>query len=93
MLLGILTILSASSCGNNRPKFDPDAYRANHKIEAIVNERAQVVYAYEKEFSEYACMHKSKWTELRQFVQLLRIPQGQKDLLIKNFEFVGSDDQ
>jgi hypothetical protein len=85
-LLLILTTLSAVSCGSDRPKFDPDAYRANHRLEAIVNERAQVVYADEALFSEFACMHKTKWEELRKYVQLLRIEPQQKLLLLKNID-------
>jgi hypothetical protein len=81
MLLGI-------SCVPQRPKFDPDAYRANHYLEAIVNEKEDVVYADEPLFSEFACMHRSKWEELRKFVQLLRLPPDQKSIILKNLDFV-----
>jgi hypothetical protein len=92
LLLGILTILSASSCGQ-RPKFDPNAYRANHRIEAIVNEHEHVVYAYEPLFSEFACMHRAKWEELRRLVQILRIDPQQKEILIKALDFVSEEEK
>lgn len=82
----LLTILSASSCGTNRPKFYPDAYRANHHIEAIVNAKEDVVYCYEERFSEFACMNKQKWEELRRLIQELQIDPSQKLILLKSIE-------
>jgi hypothetical protein len=92
LLLGLLTTLSASKCGTSaRPKFDPDAYRANHTLEAIVNEDEVIVYADDEKFSEFACMHKSKWVELRKFVQLLRIDPEQKNLILQNISHAASE--
>jgi hypothetical protein len=93
MPLGLLMILSVNSCGSGRPKFDPNAYKANHRFEAIINENQHVVYASDEEFSDFACMHKNKWIELRQFVQMFKIPQDQKDLLIKNLIFAAEGDR
>lgn len=80
-------ILSASSCSTNRPKFDPDAYRANHFIEGIVNEDEIVVYCIEPKFSEFACMHKEKWEELRRLIQTTSsIPAAVKVDLLKHID-------
>lgn len=84
----LLMILFVSSCVSSRPKFDPDAYRANHLIMGLVNEDEIVVYAEDPAFSDFACMRRSKWEELRKFVQLLRLPSEQKNILMKNFDFV-----
>lgn len=89
----ILTTLFVVSCGAGRPLFDPDSYRANHYLEAIVNEKSQVVYAHEPLFSEFACMHRNKWEDLRRFVQMVRLPKEQKDLLLKNLNFVMLKDE
>jgi hypothetical protein len=86
-LLALLTILSASSCGR-RIKFNPDAHRANHNIEAIVNERQEVIYCYEPYFSEFACMHKTKWIELRELLQNSPIEEPLKQKLIRHIDVV-----
>lgn len=75
MLLQILTILS--SC-NGRVKFNPNAYRASHELQAIVSASRDVVYCYDERFSEFACMHKDKWVELRRLIQALRMPKRYK---------------
>jgi hypothetical protein len=92
-VLAILTTLSASSCGTGRPKFNPDAHRANHYIEAIVNEEEKVVYCYEEKFSEFACMHKSKWVELRQFVHMLKLPTAQKRIILESIDHAFKADE
>jgi hypothetical protein len=48
-----------------------------------VSEREDVVYSDEVEFSDFACMHKTKWLELYDLLQR----SGQKDLL-KHIPFV-----
>ena len=82
-------ILSVNSCGTNRPKFDPDAYRANHFEQAIINEDGISVYCYEEKFSQFACMHKEKWEELRRLIQTTSsIPKPVKDELLKTLDKV-----
>jgi len=67
MLLLLSTILSVSRC--SRVRFDPDAYRASSSLEAIVNENGLEVMCHEPKFDEFACMHKTKWEELRRLIQ------------------------
>ncbi len=89
IVLATLMILSVNSCGINRPKFDPDAYRANHFEQAIINEDQVTVYCYEEKFSEFACMHKEKWEELRRLIQTTsQIPKPVKDELLKTLDKV-----
>lgn len=76
-------MLSASSC-STRIKFDPDAYRANHYRQAIINEDEIVIYCEEEKFSEFACMHRDKWAELREILQQAPIDSKvKKQLLFK----------
>jgi hypothetical protein len=77
----ILTTLSASNC-SRRVRFDPDAYRANSYLEAIVNENQVTVYCYEPQFDKFACMHEDKWKELRRLLQDARIPNKIKKQLL-----------
>jgi len=84
-------ILSASSC-NRRIKFDPDAYRANHYEQAIINEDQVVVQCYEEKFSEFACMHKTKWEELRKLIQQSPIDAKLKHDIIKRIDKITNKD-
>jgi hypothetical protein len=78
-------MLSASSC-DRRIKFDPDAYRANHYEQAIINEDQIVVQCYEEKFSEFACMHQDKWTELRRLIQESALDSKLKSDIIKRID-------
>ena len=84
-------ILSASSCGK-RIVFDPDAYRANHYEQAIINEDQVVVQCYEEKFSEFACMHKDKWTELRNLIQRSTIEVSLKNAIIEKIDKITNKD-
>lgn len=53
----------------NGIRFNPNTYKGNHKIEAIVSEDEDVVYAFEDRFSEFSCMHKTKWLELYELLR------------------------
>ena len=83
-LLALLMIVSASSC--SRIRFDPDAYRANHYEQAIINENQDVVQCYEERFSEFACMHKDKWEELRRLIQQSKIDSKVKADIINRID-------
>ena len=86
MLLLLSTTLSVSRCA--RARFDPDAYRASSRLEAIVNENGVEVMCHEPKFDEFACMHKTKWEELRRLIQGLKLSKKAKaDLLNKILKF------
>jgi len=84
--LALLMTVSASSCGRSF-KFNPDAWRASHHLEAIVSEREEVVYCSEEKFSEYAAMHKDKWIELRRLIQDAPLSDAKKKQLSELIPF------
>lgn len=84
MMLAVLTTLSG--CETGRIKFDPDAYRASSRLEAIVNEEQKRVQCDEPKFDEFACMHNDKWKELRKILQEARIPKKLKLRLLRKID-------
>lgn len=87
LLLATLTTLSASNC-SRRITFDPDAYRANSNLEAIINEDEVTVFCHEPKFDDFACMHKDKWAELRTLLQNAKIPTELKGKLLLKIDKV-----
>ena len=83
-MLVLLMILSA--CNSQRVKFNPDAYKANSELEAIVSERNVEIQCRDEKFNEYACMHRTKWEELRTILQSARIPKELKTQLLKQID-------
>ena len=81
MLPALLMILSVARC--QRIRFDPDAYKANHYEQAIINEHGHVIECFEEKFSDFACMHKTKWEELRILLQNSDIPEADKKRLLQ----------
>ena len=70
----LLTLTILSGCESGRIKFDPDAYRASSRLQAIINEDQIKVQCNEPKFDQFAAMHLDKWVELRKILQEARIP-------------------
>jgi hypothetical protein len=73
----VLTIFCASCTGLT---FNPDAWRANHHLQALISEREDVIYSDEPEFSDFACMHKDKWLELYELLRRNKLENSIKNL-------------
>jgi hypothetical protein len=59
--------LLLSSCGRG-VKFHPDWYVGDHENEYIINEEGKTIMPHQREFNDFACMHKEKVKELKKLL-------------------------
>jgi len=78
----LIILLFFISCGTSRIKFDPNFYVASHIDMTIMSETGHIIYAYEPQFSGFACMTKAQIVELMQLLMQTDIPKAEKKLIL-----------
>ncbi len=63
--------------------FNPDWHVGDSALMAIVPESGPIVHADEPYFNEFACMHKSKVSELKEILLKARMPRNDKLMLLR----------
>lgn len=83
VLFGFVVLVSFTSCGRIGVNFDPDIHMSDYEMDSIVGEDGVYISCQEPEFNEYACMHKSKWIELKALLTRIRLSKKDSKMLIE----------
>lgn len=68
-LKSLMTFLILSASCGRTIKFNPDFYVGDSEHEYIINENGNIVMPHQKEFNDFACMHREKVKELKELLE------------------------